>query len=168
MRALTTCLTLLGCLLLAACSDEPTRNYTAEEPSREATGFYCGMLITEHQGPKGQIQLDNPLPRLWFSSVRDALTYAAQEVANDGEIAGFWVNDMSKGTWEKPAPGSWVDARKAFFVIGSNKASGMGGGEAVPFGERSQADAFAKINGGHVVDYQTARQEITTSTGDDS
>lgn len=168
MRVRNLLLAIAAALALAACSETPTQVATPEEPGREATGFYCGMLITEHQGPKGQIQLASPLPRLWFSSVRDALTYAEQEVANEGEIAGFWVNDMSKGTWEKPAPGAWVEASKAFYVIGSKKASSMGGAEAVPFAVRTDAEAFATEFGGHVADYPTARREIISHTGDDT
>jgi copper chaperone NosL len=118
------------------------------------------MTLAEHAGPKGQI-----LPRgweepLWFSSVRDALTYVEQDVVSDREIAGFWVNDMAQGTWENPGTGSWIDARTAHYVIGSSKASGMGGSEAVPFKERSAAEAFAKEHGGEVAGYTEARRAL--------
>jgi copper chaperone NosL len=54
-------------------------------------------------------------------------------------------------SWEAPGETNWIDARRAFFVIGSRKQGGMGAAEAVPFGERAAADAFAAANGGKVL-----------------
>jgi copper chaperone NosL len=65
--------------------------------------------------------------------VRDALIYVDQDLPSENEIAGFWVNDMAQGTWERPAPGSWIEADKAWHVVGSSKTAAMGGGESVPF-----------------------------------
>jgi copper chaperone NosL len=55
--------------------------------------------------------------------------------------------------WDKPGATNWIDARKAFFVIESRKQGGMGAAEAVPFGDRAAADAFAAANGGTVVTF---------------
>lgn len=147
-------------VLLTACRGGPEQIALPQEPAPGAVGHYCRMTLSEHQGPKGQI-----LPRgwkepMWFSSVRDALTYVEQDIVSDREIAGFWVNDMAMGTWEKPAPGSWIDARKAHFVIGSSKASGMGAPEAVPFKERTAAESFARQYGGQIAEYIEARRAI--------
>ena len=149
---------------LAGCNGEGQMAALPREPSATSVGYFCRMTLAEHQGPKGQI-----LPRgweepLWFSSVRDALTYVEQEIVSDREIAGFWVNDMAQGTWEKPAPGSWIDARQAHYVVGSTKSSGMGGSEAVPFKERTAAEAFIKEHGGTIADYMGARRALMTDT----
>ena len=56
-------------------------------------------------------------------------------------------------SWEEPGTTNWIDARKAFFVIGSRKQGGMGAAETVPFVERAAADAFAARNGGNVVTF---------------
>lgn len=149
-----------GLLSLAACGDEPTRLATPREPGPEATGYYCRMALSEHKGPKGQI-----LPRgwqkpLWFSSVRDAFTYMDMELISEQEITGFWVNDMAQGTWDAPAPGSWIDARTAWYVVGSRMSAGMGGAEAVPFRDRSAAEDFSAAHGGQIADYQAARRTL--------
>lgn len=149
------------CLLLTACDRGSEQIAAPREPGPDAMGYYCRMAIKEHTGPKGQILPKGWKEPLWFSSVRDALTYVEQDVVSDREIAAFWVNDMAQGTWEKPAIGAWVDARQAIYVIGSSKASGMGGGEAVPFKDRDTADAFIRDFGGHTADYLTARREIS-------
>lgn len=153
---------LLGllCLVLTACGRGEQQIALPREPGSNATGYYCKMMLKEHHGPKGQILLKGWSEPLWFSSARDALTYVEQDLASEREVAGFWVNDMAQGTWETPAPGSWIDARSAWYVVGSEKAAAMGGNEAVPFKERVAADAFAEDHGGRVVTYDTARREI--------
>jgi copper chaperone NosL len=153
-------LLLMACLSLAGCGRGEELIATPREPGSNAIGYYCRMTLNEHKGPKGQILPKGWKDPLWFSSVRDALTYVEQDIVSDREMAGFWVNDMAKGTWDAPAPGSWIDARSAWYVTGSTKISAMGGSEAVPFKDRSAADAFAKDNGGHVADYLTARREV--------
>ncbi len=147
-------------VLLAACRGEPEEIAMPREPGPGAVGHYCRMMLSEHKGPKGQILPKGWTEPVWFSSVRDALTYVEQDIVSDREIAGFWVNDMAQGTWEHPAPGSWIDARKALFVIGSSKASGMGAAEAVPFKERTAAEGFARQYGGHIAEYLEARRAI--------
>lgn len=154
---------LLAILLLglSACGPGDQQNAAApREPGADEVGYYCRMTLSEHSGPKGQI-----LPRgwkdpLWFSSVRDALTYVEQDIVSDREMAGFWVNDMAQGTWEKPAIGSWIEAKAAWYVVGSARKSGMGGSEAVPFKDVAAAEAFARDSGGRVTDYMTARHAV--------
>jgi len=159
MRRIALPLTLL-CLALIACRRDEQLAAVPREPTANATGYYCGMGLKEHKGPKGQILLRGMSEPLWFSSVREALNYVEQDLTNEKELAGFWVNDMAQGTWDAPAPGSWIDARAAWFVIGSRKSATMGGGEAIPFKDRIAAEYFAKDQGGWVVDYDSARREI--------
>lgn len=146
------------CLVAAGCDRSAETAAVPREPEPGSLGFYCRMALSEHQGPKGQILLKGVKEPFWFSSVRDALTYVSQDIVSEREMSGFWVNDMAQGTWEKPAPGSWIDARTAWYVIGSKMSSGMGGGEAVPFKEKAAAAAFADRHGGRVSGYLEARQ----------
>ncbi|MDZ7600284.1 MAG: nitrous oxide reductase accessory protein NosL, partial [Hoeflea sp.] len=46
---------------------------------------------------------------------------------------------------------TWIDAREAWFVIGSRKTGGMGTPEVIPFGTEQTASGFAGENGGLVV-----------------
>jgi copper chaperone NosL len=159
MRRVALPLTLL-CLALISCGRDEQIAAVPREPTANATGYYCGMALKEHKGPKGQILLRGMNEPLWFPSVREALNYVEQDLTNERELAGFWVNDMAQGTWETPAPGSWIDARTAWFVIGSRKAATMGGDEAIPFKDRIAAEDFVKDQGGRVTDYNSARREI--------
>jgi copper chaperone NosL len=70
------------------------------------------------------------------------------------DIRAIYVSDMARATsWEQPGAANWIDARKAVFVIESRKQGGMGAAEAVPFGNRAAAEAFATANGGRVVTF---------------
>jgi copper chaperone NosL len=157
-------LLLFAVALLAGCGQGEVVIATPREPGADAVGYYCRMTLAEHKGPKGQILLKGWAEPLWFSSVRDALTYVEADLVSEREMSGFWVNDMSKGSWtqgswDHPAPGSWIDARSAWFVVGSQLTSSMGGGEAVPFKDRTAAETFVSLHGGRVADYRGALSE---------
>ena len=153
----------LGLLFAAAgCSEETTvGGAVPREPDSRATGYYCGMALTEHTGSYGQLLLRGWDEPLWFSSVRDALTYIGQDLVNEEEIAGFWVNDMGAGPWGRPAPATWVEASSAWYVLGSRKTAAMGGLEVVPFKERAKAEVFASEFGGRIVAYADARKDVS-------
>jgi copper chaperone NosL len=141
-------------LSLAACSgsgEEETAPPAPAEVTAGATGHYCGMLLAEHGGPKGQIHLKSGAEPVWFSSVRDAIAFTRLPEEPD-DIAAIYVNDMSgEPDWSTASPGPWIDAREAWFVTGSGRTGGMGAPEAVPFGTERAAQAFAAEHGGEVL-----------------
>lgn len=119
----------------------------------QAVGHYCGMNLTEHAGPKGQIVLASRKDPVWFSSVRDALSFTLLP-EEPKDIRALYVSDMAKAaSWEDPGADNWIDARRAFFVIESDQKGGMGAPEAVPFSDRAAADTFVAQHGGRIVAY---------------
>ena len=117
----------------------------------EAIGRYCGMNVLEHDGPKGQIILTRIPEAIWFSSARDAVAFTMlpDEPKN---IAAIYVSDMAVATsWEQPGADNWIDAKTAFFVLGSRQRGGMGTAETVPFSTEEAARAFADAHGGEVM-----------------
>ena len=156
-------LLLVTAILLAACGPETT----APPPppfalTSEATGHYCGMNLVEHKGPKGQIILaDQPI---WFSSARDAVAFTMlpEEPKN---ISAIYVSDMARApSWEEPGPANWIDARQAYYVIGSSMRGGMGAPETVPFSTEAAAAAFAGDNGGQVVSFADIPRDYVLGT----
>lgn len=140
-------------ITISACSEQGTNT---EMPlpvalSEDSVGHYCNMTILEHTGPKAQIHLvNNPHP-IWFSQVRDGIAFLRSPEENYETVA-VYVNDMGKAEdWDFPGDDTWIDAHKAWFVIGSAKTGGMGTPEAIPFGEEQSASAFVTENGGVVV-----------------
>ncbi|MEI8394803.1 MAG: nitrous oxide reductase accessory protein NosL [Rhodospirillaceae bacterium] len=139
-------------LILTGCQQQDTAIPPPLEVSDAASGHYCGMPLAEHPGPKGQIFLRSaPGKPIWFTSVRDAIafTFLPEEPK---DVIALYVNDMGRAkNWEQPEPGTWVEARQAWFVIDSSRKGGMGAPEAIPFGEQAAATAFREANGGRVV-----------------
>ena len=126
----------------------------------DATGHYCGMLLSEHAGPKGQILLEGQDAPVWFSSVRDTLTFLnlPEEAKN---IAAVYVSDMAKApSWEQPGADNWVLAANAVFVVDSDRQGGMGGAEAVPFSSESAAQAFVGQHHGRIVHFDEAAKSV--------
>jgi copper chaperone NosL len=109
------------------------------------------MLLTDHEGPKGQVFLAGQQQPLWFSSVRETIAFLRLP-EEPRDIAAVYVNDMGKSMhWQQPDRGAWVDARHAWFVIESAQRGGMNVPEAVPFSKQDAAQAFRDSHGGRVV-----------------
>ena len=123
---------------------------TPQELTRDDIGHYCNMIVLDHKGPKGQVFVQGKEEPVWFTSVRDtiAFTLLPDEPKN---LSAVYVTDVGQANWDAPEPGTWIDAREAWYVVGSDRVGGMGAPEAVPFGEQDEAQAFAKQHGGHVV-----------------
>lgn len=142
---------LLLALPVAACDETPAERPSPVEVTDEAVGHYCGMLLAEHAGPKGQAHLRGRSEPVWFSSARDALIFLRLP-EEPRDVAAVYVTDMARArNWDRPEPGTWVAAEDAWFVIESDRRGGMGGPEAVPFSREDAARAFAQQHGGRVV-----------------
>jgi copper chaperone NosL len=119
--------------------------------TREAIGHYCGMALVEHPGPKGQILLRGREAPVWFSSARDTIAFTLLD-EEPKAIRAIYVSDMAKApSWDAPGATNWVDARQAWFVLGSDRRGGMGAEEAVPFSDQAAAERFAAEHGGRAV-----------------
>lgn len=138
--------------LLSACKEEVPESTTPQDMTPETLGHYCQMNLLEHPGPKAQVFLEGNAAPLFFSQVRDAIAYmrGPEQVA---PILAVYVNDMGKAgaTWDRPGDGNWIVADKAFYVLGSARAGGMGAPEAVPFSSREHAEDFVRAEGGRVL-----------------
>src|SRR5690625_7720646 len=81
---------LLGFALMA-CSEQPKEVEipVAMQAPDDATGYYCGMLLPEHEGPKGQIHLASRERPIWFTSVHDKIGRAScRERVERAEVGG--------------------------------------------------------------------------------
>lgn len=146
---------LLAAALVAGCDDAGPHAGVPPPPAElggDAIGYYCNMIVVAHSGPKGHIFLTGREAPVWFTSVRDtvAFTRLPEEPKN---IAAVYVNDMGRASWEKPEPDTWIEARDAWYVVGSARRGGMGAPEPVPFAEREAAERFADVEGGRVLPF---------------
>ena len=145
----------LAVLTLTSCNKEKTAEIPLPAPyDAQAIGHFCGMALSEHPGPKGQIWVESQPKPYWFASVHDAIAFTLLP-EEPKDISVIYVNDVAKApSWEHAEDGGWIDARKAFFVIESSLSGGMGTPEEVPFSDKIAAEAFARKNGGRVVSFE--------------
>jgi len=147
---------LTGAMLLAglaACGADERQAATPPSPravTAEAVGHYCGMALNEHTGPKGQIFLQGQDAPVWFSAIKQVFAYTILP-EEPKSIRAIYVNDMAGAErGQPPDPAAWIDARQAYYAIESRYIGGMGAADAMPFGQRDQADAFVQVHGGRV------------------
>lgn len=158
----------LACVaLLGGAGCEKQSSIAAPEAhtlTSDASGYYCLMTVVYHDGPKGQIILSDGKVN-WFTSVRDtiAFTLLPEEPKN---IAAIYVNDMSQANWDNPGEDNWIDARSAWYVIGSKRVGGMGAAEAVPFSSLDAAQAFTQKHGGEVVAFKAIPADYILESSD--
>jgi len=141
---------LLVATLTWACGDrQPATVMGPQELTRDAVGYFCGMTVLDHNGPKGQVFLTDRQQPLWFTSVRDTIAFTRLP-GEPKNIAAIYVTDIGRASWDQPEPGTWTDARKAFYVLGSDQIGGMQAPEVVPFATRKDAELFTEQHGGGV------------------
>lgn len=155
-------------LSLAGCREETVVSAPPVTLTADAVGRYCGMNLTEHDGPKGQVILAEGHDPFWFSSARDTLAFTMMP-DEPKDYAAVYVSDMGRAaSWADPGADNWVEARQAFYVEGSEARGGMGGSEIVPFSTREAAEAFAAEQGGTVLAYAELTPEQVLGGGDEN
>lgn len=148
-------LVLLVAVLTGSCGDrQPTVVPAPQELTRDAVGYFCGMTVLDHNGPKGQVFLTDRQQPLWFTSVRDTIAFTRLP-GEPKNIAAIYVTDIGRASWDQPEPGTWIDARKAFYVVGSDRVGGMQAPEVAPFATRKEAGLFMEQHGGEVYTFDT-------------
>jgi copper chaperone NosL len=132
-------------LALAGCTQVVATQ--AIEPTEGATCSLDDMLLADFPGPKGQIVYDRGEPEFFCDTVE--LLSAILQPEQQRRVAGVFTQDMAKAAWDKPR-GQWIDAKSAFYVIGSRKTGSMGP-TLGSFRSEGDAQAFAQANGGKVL-----------------
>lgn len=132
-----------------------------QEPTADSVAQFCNMAVLDHTGPKGQIFLKGRTEPLWFASVRDAFAFTMLP-EEPKDLAAIYVNDMTTSAdGRRFPPGSWIEARAAWFVSGSDYHAGMGETEIVPFSDRAAATRFIAEHGGTLARFaQVAEADV--------
>lgn len=160
---------LLWAGLMSGCGAEQKAEapLTPAAITADAVGQYCGMNLSDHPGPKGQVHLRSREKPVWLSSVRD--TFAFLMLPDEPKnVRGAFVSDMGGATAPDAAdPDHWVDAKLAWYVTGSNAPAAMTGAELYPFSREADARAFAQRHGGLVRRFADIRPQEVLGGDDD-
>lgn len=153
-------LPLILALALLACNRQPI----SVAPQEIKAGTACsldGMVLADFPGPKGQIHYANGEPDFFCDTFELFSIYLQPEQKK--RITGIFTQDMGKSDWEKPHD-HWIDAKKAFYVLGSRKTGSMGPTLA-SFALQSDAEAFARNNGGQVLRFDQVTLDMVSLSG---
>ncbi len=160
--AVHTAALLVAASLLAACSQSADTTVAAKEIGKDTSCALDGMLLADYPGPKAQILYDGaPEPEFFCDTMEMFSLYLKPEQAR--KVKGVFVQNLDKTTWEAPK-GAWIDARTAFYVVGSKKRGAMG--PTIPsFGSRDGAQKFADANGGKVYPFAEVTSDMARLDG---
>ncbi|WP_053076203.1 nitrous oxide reductase accessory protein NosL [Marinobacter psychrophilus] len=145
-------LLLISLLALAGCSD-PQKSAATEKPAAVHIEdgeecHVCGMAITGFPGPKGEVITEKRQQVHKFCSTRDMFSWVLQP-ENIKRDHTLYVHDMAQSEWDSPLDTALIDAREAFYVIGSERMGAMGPTLA-SFANSKAAEGFAAQFGGQV------------------
>lgn len=111
----------------------------------------CGMTISNFPGPKGESYTVNQGNINKFCSTRDLFGFILQP-ENKRQVREIYVHDMSKTPWGQPNDEHFIDAKQAWFVIGSSKTGAMGQ-TLGSFSDKSDAETFVQEFGGQLYQF---------------
>lgn len=152
------CATAIVVLASAAGCGTPAGNERVA-PRDLTSGTACaldGMLLGDYPGPKGQIHYAGVDQPDYFCDLKELFrTYLKPEQVRT--VRALYVQDMGKTDWDRPR-GQWIDARTAYFVVGSRRHGSMGPTIA-SFALEADARRFADEYGGHVLPFAAVKAE---------
>ncbi|MEY8214436.1 MAG: nitrous oxide reductase accessory protein NosL [Colwellia sp.] len=145
-------------IIMSACSDNSAQQAVihkavAMESSDEC--HLCGMLITNFDGPKGEVFRKEQGDKVFkFCSTRDMFSYYL-DPENTRNVSQILVHDMSKMPWGSDSIDDkyFIDAKDAWYVTGSEKTGAMGKTLA-SFSLQTDAQDFADEFGGKVLSFK--------------
>jgi copper chaperone NosL len=149
---------LMVCLLLAAC-DKPAQASLSEaaltfHPSDEC--HVCGMIINGFPGPKGEVVEPGGVRK--FCSTAEMIGWWLQP-ENQHRAARLYVHDMGRSPWDAPDDAHLIDAKDAFYVVGTSLKGAMGVVLA-SFSSRQAADKLVAEQGGRVLRFSEIDQAL--------
>lgn len=121
----------------------------------------CGMIIQGFPGPKGQLFERGNKHNLKFCSTRDMFAYLL-DPEHRHAIQTVYVHDMAVTPWDHPDEHTYIDASKAWYVVGHSRKGAMGPTLA-SFSDANVAASFATEYGGKVYVFEDINQQLLLS-----
>lgn len=155
----------LGSLgLLAGCGERAgeARTLAPVEIDRATSCDLDGMLLADYPGPKAQVHfVGQDKPSFFCDTVELFNILLAGEQVRVARA--IYVQDMGKADWDAPQ-GHWIDAKPAFFVLGSKRHGSMGP-TIGSFAQEADATKFANTYGGKVLRFADIKADMVDLSG---
>ena len=150
--------------LLSGCSEQAAqqRSLAPVEIDRSTSCELDGMLLADYPGPKAQIHFaGQDKPSFFCDTVELFSTLLAGEQVR--AVQAVYVQDMGKADWNQPQ-GHWIDAKTAFYVLGSKRHGSMGPTIA-SFAQEAAAAKFTAEYGGKVLRFADVKPDMVDLKG---
>lgn len=139
--------------LLGGCGNDSrsTQALAPVEIDRSTSCSLDGMLLADYPGPKAQIIYVGKDKPAFFCDTMELINqlHSGEQVR---AIQGAYVQDMGKADWNHPE-GHWIDAKAAYYVVGSKRHGSMGPTFA-SFAQEADAASFVQEYGGKVMKFE--------------
>ncbi len=154
---------LLAALALGACGEStPSNTQAAVETEAGTSCALDGMLLADFPGPKAQMQYaGQDAPDFFCDTVEMFHLYLNPEQVR--AVRALYVQDMGAADWDEPK-GHWIDAKQAFYVVGSKRRGSMGPTIA-SFARQGDAEKFAGEFGGKVYPFSGITADMAVLDG---
>ena len=148
--------------LLSACGEAAKTPPVARDPEASTLCELDGMQLSDYPGPKAQLFYEGDAQPHWCCDTVEmfALLLKPEQVKR---VAAVYVQDMALADWDQPR-GHWIEARGAFYVVGSRRHGSMGPTVA-SFTSQEQAKAFAAQWGGSALPFSGVTPQMVDLTG---
>jgi copper chaperone NosL len=148
---------------LVACSrEEQAAALVPAEIDGSTTCELDGMLLADYPGPKAQIFYAGAAAPVFCCDVVEMFAQLLRPEQARGVRAVF-TQDMARADWDKPR-GHWVEARSAFYVVGSKRRGSMGPTFG-SFADEAGARQFAATYAGRVLRFAEVTPEMADLRG---
>ncbi len=144
MKKTSTILLLLICIhLFVATPGYFAAEVSPAEVSEQTRCTVCGMFVAKYPNWLAQIQYEDRQQTKFFDGVKDLMVYYFNPEHFDGLTRDAISNIFVKDYYTL----SWIPAKEAFYVFGSDVYGPMGH-ELIPFTEREAAESFSRDHHG--------------------
>jgi len=150
--------------LLSACGEaaDQAQSLAPVEIDRTTSCELDGMLLADYPGPKAQIHYAGQDRPAFFCDMMELFnTLLAGEQVR--AVRAAYVQDMGQASWDAPQ-GHWIDAKTAFYVLGSKRHGSMGPTIA-SFAQQADAAKFSAEYSGKVLRFADIKPDMVDLSG---
>lgn len=152
---------ILAAALIAAGCGKTASHPEPREITRETACALDGMILADYPGPKGQIVYAKGDPDFFCDTMELVSILLRPEQVKP--VVGAFTQDMAATDWTQPK-GHWIDAKTAWYVLGSDLEGSMGPTLAT-FARAEDAQTFARKHGGKVLRFDQITPAMVSLDG---
>lgn len=131
------------------------------DPKPDTACALDGMLLLEYPGPKAQMHYDQGPPDFFCDTTEMFAMVLKPEQKR--RVVAIYTQDMGQADWNRPI-GYWIDAKTAYYVVGSSRKGSMGV-TIGSFAREADAQGFARQYGGKVVRFNEVTPAMASLDG---